>query len=176
MSFTTAQKEEGTMYKRTFKVLLAASVVALGVPVTAAAMPTDHSGGTVVAQKSAPIVSEKVAGLNPQNQPVAPTATERMTKLRLELSKAPIVSEKAEGFVISHRETATLTKSPIVSEKTAGLNLPTQQQPVERVLVSSNTGFDWGDAGIGAGVMFGSILAAVAAAGTVRRYHGHFAH
>ena len=149
------------MYKRTFKVLLAASVVALGVPVTAAAMPTDHSGGTVVAQKSAPVVSEKVAGVN------IPVQVQRT---------APVVSEKAEGFVISKRETTTLTKSPIVSEKTTGLNLSTQQQPVERVLVSSSPTFDWGDAGIGAGVMFGSILAAAGAAGMLRRHHGHFAH
>jgi hypothetical protein len=142
MSFITAQQGEDTMYKRTFKALLAASAVALIVPVAAAAMPTDHSAGAVVVQRSAPVVSEKVAGLNLQN-----------TQARLGLSK-----------------------SPIVSEKTAGLNLQTQSQPTERVVASSTTSFDWGDAGIGAGVMFGSILAAVAAAGVVRRHHGHFAH
>jgi hypothetical protein len=163
MAFSTTQEEEDTMYKRTFKVLLAASIVALAIPVTAAASPTDHSGGSVVvSQKSAPVVSEKVAGMN------IPVQAQRT---------APIVSEKAEGFVLSTRDTTTLTKSPIVSEKTAGLNLPTQQQPVERVLVSSDTSsFDWGDAGIGAAVMFGSILALVAAAGMVRRHQGHFAH
>jgi hypothetical protein len=143
MAFSTTPEEEDTMYKRTFKVLLAASVVALAIPVTAAASPTDHSGGSVVvSQKSAPVVSEKVAGLNLQGQSVAPTATERMTKLRLALSKAPAPSVAA----------------------------------AEGVVVSSDTGFHWGDAGIGAAVLCGSILALVAAAGMVRRHHGHFAH
>jgi hypothetical protein len=168
MSFSTAQEREDTMYKRTFKALLAASVIALGAPVAAAAMPTDHSGGPVVVQRSAPIISEKTAGLNvPVQARQIPVQAQR---------SAPIVSEKAEGFVLSKRETGTLTKSPIVSEKTAGMNLSTQQQPVERVVVSTSTGFDWGDAGIGAAATFASILAAIAAAGMVRRHQGHFAH
>ena len=45
------------MYKRTFKVLLAASVIALAIPVQAAVgMPTSDSGGPVVVQKSTPVV------------------------------------------------------------------------------------------------------------------------
>jgi hypothetical protein len=167
MSYSTTQEEEATMYKRTLKALLVVAALGVAFPIQAAARPNDSGGsmvnqrGTLVVHQSAPIVSEKVAGLN------VPVQVHR---------SAPIVSEKAEGFVLSKRDTTTLTKSPIVSEKTAGLNLPTQQQPVERVLVSSDTSFDWGDAGIGAAVMFGSILAAVAAAGMVRRHQGHFAH
>jgi hypothetical protein len=142
MEFSTAQEEEDTMYKRSFKVLLAASVVALGIPVTAAAMPMGDSGGAaaVAVQKSTPVVSEKVAGLYAQ-------------------APQPAV-----------------TRTPIVSEKTAGLNLSTQPQPVERVVATSSTSFDWGDAGIGAAVTFGLILAVAGAAGMVRRHQGHFAH
>lgn len=112
------------MYKRTLKALLVVAALGVAFPLQAAARPND-SGGSMVNQR---------------------------------------------GTLVVHQS------APIVSEKTAGLNLPTQQQPVERVLVSSDTGFDWGDAGIGAAVMFGSILAAVAAAGMVRRHQGHFAH
>ena len=174
MSYSTTQEEEATMYKRTLKALLVAAALGVAFPIQAAARPNDSGGsmvnqrGTLVVHQSAPIVSEKTAGLNvPAQARQIPVQVHR---------SAPIVSEKAEGFVLSKRDTTTLTKSPIVSEKTAGLNLPTQQQPVERVLVSSDTSFDWGDAGIGAAVMFGSILAAVAAAGMVRRHQGHFAH
>jgi hypothetical protein len=163
MSFITTHEGEDTMYKRTLKTLLAASVVALAIPVQAAVgMPMSDSSGAAVVHRSSPVVSEKVAGLN------IPVQVQRT---------APIVSEKAQGFTLSTRETgAALTKSPIVSEKVAGLNLPTQQQPVERVVVSSDPTFDWGDAGIGAAVTFGSLLAAVAAAGMVRRHHWHVAH
>ena len=62
------------MYKRTFKTLLAASVIGVAIPVQAAmGKPTADSGGPVVVQKSTPpIVSEKVAGLNLQVQRTAP--------------------------------------------------------------------------------------------------------
>jgi hypothetical protein len=167
MSFSTTQEEEATMYKRTLKALLVVAALGVAFPIQAAARPNDSGGsmfnqrGTVVVHRSAPIVSEKVAGLN------VPVQVQR---------SAPIVSEKAQGFVLSHRDTTTLTKSPIVSEKTDGLNLPTQQQPVQRVVVSSGSDFDWADAGIGAIVAFGLILAAMSVAVMVRRHHVHLAH
>ena len=152
MTYITKHEGEVTMYKRTLKALFVVAALGLAFPVQAAlGMPTSDSGGKVVVQKSTPIVSEKLAGLN----------------LQLQAKQyAPVVSEKTAGLNLSTPQTATrvLTKSPIV------------QQPVDRVYVSSTPTFDWGDAGIGAGVMFGSLLAAVAAAGMLRRHHAHFAH
>jgi hypothetical protein len=169
MSNSNTQEGEVTVYKRTLKALFVAAAFGVAYPIQAAAMPTIDSGGKVVVQKSAPIVSEKVAGLQVPGPHARPIVSQHAT---------PIVSEKTAGLNLSAPQStpATSVNTPIVSEKTAGLNLPTQQQPVERVYVSSNPSFDWGDAGIGAGVMFGSLLAAVAAAGMVRRHHAHLAH
>jgi hypothetical protein len=164
MTYITKHEGEVTMYKRTLKALFVVAALGIAFPVQAAlGMPTSDTGGKVVVQKSAPIVSEKLAGLN----------------LQLQAKQyAPIVSEKTAGLNLSTPQTATpvVSNAPIVSEKTAGLNLPTVQQPVDRVYVSSTPTFDWGDAGIGAGVVFGSLLAAIAAAGMLRRHQGHFAH
>jgi hypothetical protein len=146
MSSNTNREGGVTMYKRTFKALFVAAVLGVAFPVSAAAMPTDHTGGSVVVLKSTPTTS-------------------------------PIVSEKVAGLGLSVRHPTVVTKHPaIVSEKTAGLNLSTQQS-TERVATTSTTSFDWGDFGIGAAVMFGALLVAVATAGVVRRqHHAHLAH
>jgi hypothetical protein len=52
----------------------------------------------------------------------------------------------------------------------------TATQPAQRVVVSSDTGFNWGDAAIGAGVMLGTVVAAVAASAALRRHDAHLAH
>ncbi len=135
------------MYKRTFTALFGAAVLGVAFPVSAAAMPTDHSGGPVVVKST-------------------PTITKH----------PPIVSEKVAGLGLSVRYPTVVTKHPpIISEKTAGLNLSTRQ-PTDGVTTSSSS-FDWGDFGIGAAVMFGALLAAVATAGVLRRHHqAHLAH
>jgi len=99
---------------------------------------------------SRPIVSEKTAGLTAA-VPAAPV----------------IVSEKLSGLrPVSQIET------PLVSEKTFGLGLPSQSP---ELVASTGSGFDWNDAGIGAGLMFAVLLALSGAALTLRR-HGPLAH
>jgi hypothetical protein len=79
-------------------------------------------------------------------------------------SPAPIVSEKTAGLWQPQQQS-----SPLVSEKTAGLwRAPAPVSSVS-VLAAPDNRFDWSDAGIGAGVTFGSLLLASAGAFAVRR-------
>ncbi len=103
------------------------------------------------------------------------------------LAQAPVVSEKTAGLwqpsqsehtrVVSEK-TAGLWQiaqpsAPLVSEKLAGL----WQEPstVGSVAATTAAGFDWDDAGIGAAVTLGSLLAAAGAL-TMRRRHSSLAH
>jgi hypothetical protein len=97
-----------------------------------------------------PPVSEKTAGLFP------PTP----------ISK-PLVSEKLAGLFEAPQA------APLVSEKTAGL----WQSPVSAapVFAAPGGGFDWADAGVGAGIAMASLLAASAGAVAIRR-RGTLAH
>jgi hypothetical protein len=87
---------------------------------------------------------------------------------------APIVSEKTAGLLLPAQTKVVVSSAPIVSEKTAGLQLPSQ--PETPIVVATGSGFDWSDAGIGAGAMTGLLLATLAATMVVRRRHGTFAH
>ena len=82
-------------------------------------------------------------------------------------SSKPIVSEKVAGLNL-----VTQSSTPIVSEKIGGLQLSKSETTT---VAATGVGFDWNDAGIGAIVMFGSLLAASALALTFRR-HGRLAH
>ena len=79
----------------------------------------------------------------------------------------PIVSEKVAGLHAAV-PTATLAVSDrgVLTAKDAGLQ---SQSPA--VLVSSGDGFNWSDAGIGAGVMFAVLLVLTGVALTTRRHH-----
>ena len=85
-----------------------------------------------------------------------------------------IVSEKTAGLLLPAQTTAPVSSAPIVSEKTAGLQLPSA--PEAPVVVATGTGFDWSDAGIGAGAMTALLTAMLGATFVVRRRHGTFAH
>jgi hypothetical protein len=97
------------------------------------------------------LVSEKLAGLPPSAEP-----------------SVLLVSEKLAGLPPSAEPSVLL-----VSEKLAGLR---PGPPVAEPVLSTGPGFDWGDAGIGAGVTFASMLSAAAAALTIRRRRGSLAH
>jgi hypothetical protein len=146
MSYSQQQEGEGTMYKRILKTLMLALAVSVVAPVgSALGMVMTDGGGVAVVQQSKPLVSEKLAGLNLASQ-----------------VSTPIVSEKLAGLNVDSQ-----VSTPIVSEKLAGLQL----SQAETVSASAGTGFDWSDAGIGAGVMFASLLALSAGAITLRRHH-----
>jgi hypothetical protein len=118
---------------------------------------------------SSPITSEKTAGLNlvtPSSVPAGMTKAEyRALMLR---------SEALDQKYGLGKFAPTVSSSPITSEKTTGLVQPfsAHDEPV----VVSNDGFDWGDAGIGAAALFGTMLLGAAGALTIRRHRGTLAH
>ena len=142
------------MSRRILKSLPIALVVGLAFPVQAAvAKQVDDQMVAAVQTSSSPITSEKTAGLVQVVQP------------------APLVSEKTAGLT---QITQPSTSPLIVSEKTTGLVQPFTAD--HTTLVASNNSFDWGDAGIGAGALFGTMLLGAAGVLALRRHHGTLAH
>jgi hypothetical protein len=144
------------MSRRIFKTLLVATAVGLAYPVQAAvAKQVDDQMVAAVQTSSSPIVSEKTAGLFQVTQ------------------SAPLVSEKTAGL---YQIVQPVSSTPLVSEKTTGLVQPFthSQEPV--LISTSDNSFDWSDAGIGAGALFGTMLVGAAGALTLRRHRGTLAH
>jgi hypothetical protein len=151
-----SRKEEGeAMSRRIFKTLLVATVVGLAYPVQAAvAKQVDDQMVAAVQTSSSPIVSEKTAGLVQVTQ------------------AAPLVSEKTAGLT-----QVTNTSSPVVpSEITSGLVQPFSHTDQPVLISTHDNGFDWSDASIGAGALFGTMLLGAAGALTLRRHRGTLAH
>jgi hypothetical protein len=94
-------------------------------------------------------------------------------------SQAPSGMSNAEFHALMIRSQALNQKygvvqsRPIVSEKIGGLELP---PPSTTQVASSGSDFDWGDAGIGAGVVFGTMLLGAGLLLTVRRRGYPIAH
>jgi hypothetical protein len=170
--------------KRILRGLTLAFAIAIAIPVTnAAARPMSDSnvvyGAPVqsTAQSQAPIVSEKVAGLQLQTSNSNPY---HLRKFHVYPQVSPSVSQKLEELGLPSKSDAVASNassSRVVSEKTAGLGLPSQPSQPE-VVSTPDSGFNWSDAGIGAGAttalliaMFGGGLLLVR-----RRHHGTLAH
>ena len=96
-----------------------------------------------------------------------------------EPSQAPSGMNNAEFHALMIRSEALNQKygvvqsRPIVSEKIGGLELP---PPSTTQVATSGSDFDWGDAGIGAGVVFGTMLLGAGLLLTVRRRGYPIAH
>jgi hypothetical protein len=149
------------MYKRTFKTLLAASVIGVAIPVQAAmGMPTSDSGGPVVVQKSTPVV-----GLNLPVQQAAPIVSGTLDPWQQNLNARAKYAQVSDPWALnlfarqSHRDSAQTTAS-----------LP------RTVSVVATGGFDWADAGIGAAFVFGIMFLGAVSVVTIRRHHGPLAH
>jgi hypothetical protein len=161
MSYISTQEREGKMYKRTFKTLLAASVIGVAIPVQAAmSMPTSDSGGPVVVQKSTPVV-----GLNLPVQQAAPSVTGTLDPWQQNLDARAKYAQVSDPWALSlfarqsHRDSG---------QTTAGLS--------RTVSVVATGGFDWADAGIGAAFVFGIMFLGAVSVVTIRRHHGPLAH
>ena len=139
------------MFQRILKSLTIALVIGIAFPVQAAVAKQVDDQMVAAVQTSTPLVTENTAG---QNQI---------------LQSVPLVSENTAGQNLVSQPSVAL-----VSENTHG------QQPLspaaEPVLVSTNDGFDWSDAGIGAGALFGTMLVGAAGVLTLRRHRGTLAH
>jgi hypothetical protein len=118
-----------------------------------------------VQTSSAPIVSEKTAGLvqaSHSNVPVGFTKAEyRALMLRSQ------ALDRMYGLGQSSRPAVS-------SEVSTGVVQPFSHtaQPV----AATDDGFNWGDAGIGAAAVFGTMLLGAASVLTLRRYRGTLAH
>jgi hypothetical protein len=113
--------------------------------------------------QQSPIVSEKVGGLNLGVQSQTPAS---MTKAEY---RALVIRGEA-----LNRKYAVEQSAPIVSEKIGGLQLPSTSTTT--YVASSGSEFDWNDAGIGAGFVFGTIVLGAGLVLTVRRRHYPIAH
>jgi len=165
MSYISTQGREGTMYKRTFKTLLAASVIGVAVPVQAAlGMPTDHSGGPVAVQKSMP-VSEKVAGMSRPVQQAAPIVSGTLDPWQQNLNAQAKYAQVSDPWALNLFARQSYRDS---GQTTAGLP--------RTVSVVATGGFDWADAGIGAASVLGVMFLGAASVVTIRRHHGPLAH
>jgi hypothetical protein len=154
------------MCKPTLKTLLAAAVIALAIPVQAAvAKPTSASRGPAVVERSTPVVSEKVAGLNLQAQPAAPVGVGTLDPWQQNLNARVKYAQVSDPWALnlfareSHRDSAQVTKGPAPAAS-----------------VDFFSGFDWTDAGIGAAFAFGTMLVGAAGVVAIRRHHGPLAH
>jgi hypothetical protein len=141
------------MFQQVLKSLTVAVALGLMFAVQAAvASPTGEDVlGVGVTRTSVPLVSENTTGQNQISQPAA-----------------KLVSENAAGMTRVSQPSVRL-----VSENTTGQNHPVSAQPA---LASTRNGFDWSDAGIGAAVVFGTMLLGTASVVTIRRHRTTLAH
>ena len=161
MSYTTTQEGEGTMYKRTFKALLAASVIALAIPVQAAmGKPTSDSGGPVVVLKSTPVV-----GVNRPAQHAAPVVSGTLDPWQQNLNAQAKYAQVSDPWVLNLFARQSHSDS---GQTTAGLS--------RTVSVDATGGFDWANAEIGAAVIVGIMFLGAASVVTIRRHHGPLVH
>jgi hypothetical protein len=152
------KEEEVAMFTRILKTLTIAVAVGALFPIQAAvASPVGEDALPVgVAQKATPVVSEKTAGL-----------------YQVSRSSTPVASEITSGLT---QVTSSQSSRPLISsEKTTGLFQPLSS-PQTFAIASPDNGFDWSDAGIGAGVVVGMMLLGAAGVLTVRRHRGTLAH
>ena len=159
MSSKQHTEEVETMFKRILKTLTITLAVVLVIPATALAMQV-NDGSAFSSQSSKPLVSEKTVGLYPTQ--FGPTKAEyRALMLRSEaLNRKYRLGQYAAPA--------------IVSEKTDGLRQPTQTEPT--AVATSDNNFNWGNAGIGAGIVAAGILVGLGGALAVRRRHDPVAH
>jgi hypothetical protein len=159
MSSKQHMEEVETMFSRILKALTITLAVVLLVPATALAMQVTD-GSAFSSQSSRPLVSEKTVGLYPTQ--FGPTKAE----YRALMLRSEALNRK---YGLGQYAPAT-----IVSEKTDGLVQPTQSEPA--TVVTSDSNFNWGDAGIGAGVIAAGILVGLGGALAVRHRHDPLAH
>jgi len=149
------------MYKRTFKALLAASVIALAIPVQAAVgMPTSDSGGPVVVQKSTPAV-----GLNLPVQHAAQIVSGTLDPWQQNLNARAKYAQVSDPWALN-----------LFARQSNGANGQTTSALPRNDSVVATGGFDWANAGIGAAFVFGIMFLGAASLVMIRRHHGPLAH
>jgi hypothetical protein len=160
MTIRAPHEGEEPMFKRTLMSLTIAVAIVLVVPVTALAkqMP---DGSAVSSQSSRPLISEKTFGM--YHAQVGPSGQELVALMA-----------RSEGLNKKYGLGQYAQTPTVVSEKTQGLVQPIQSEPTS--VAVSDSDFNWGDAGIGAGAIFVGIIVAAGAALAVRHRHTPIAH
>jgi uncharacterized protein (TIGR03382 family) len=152
-------KKEVTMYK-----LAIVGIVLSGVLMSAAIAQAKPVGMSKAEHRALVIRSE---GLN-QKYGVG------------QKSQQPIIREKlGEIGAWAVPSTSTSTQQPTVREKLGEIGawaVPSTSTSTPTPVVSSDDGFDWNSAGIGAAFVFGAMLLGVASLVTRRRHHRPVAH
>jgi hypothetical protein len=103
---------------------------------------------------------------------VVPQSTDSQKPASMSYAEYRALIIRSEAF--NRKYGVGQSSTPIVSEKIDGLQLPATSTTTQ--VASSGSEFDWGDAGIGAGVVFGTMLLAVGLVLTVRRRDFPIAH
>jgi hypothetical protein len=148
------------MYQRVFMSVILTVVFSLAIFVQGtAAKPVSSQ----VVQQS-PIVSEKLAGVNIGVESQKPAS----------MTKAEYRALVIRGEALNKKYSAEQSSTPIVSEKIGGLQLPTSSTTTQ--VASSGNEFDWSDAGIGAGFVFGTMILGAGLVLTLRRREFPIAH
>jgi hypothetical protein len=148
------------MYQRVFMSVILTVMFSLAVFVQATAA---RPGSSQVVQQS-PIISEKLAGLNVGVESQKPAG----------MTKAEYRALVIRGEALNQKYSNERSTTPIVSEKIGGLQLPTSSTTTQ--VASSGNEFDWSDAGIGAGFVFGTMVLGAGLVLTVRRRDFPIAH
>jgi hypothetical protein len=153
MSDPFEEERKAAMYQRVLMSMMLTVAFSLAIFVQAtSAKPVSSQ----VMQQSS-LVSEKVAGLNlgvESQKPASMTSAEY---------RALMIRSEA----LNRKYAVEGSAKPIVSEKLGGLQLPATSTTT--FVTSSGSEFDWSDAGIGAGVVFGTMLLGAGLVLTVRR-------
>jgi hypothetical protein len=153
---------EEAMFTRILKSLTVALALFVLIPAGNAIAMKMNDGSAYLVQSPGPLVSEKLAGLSAEAW--RPTKAEyRALMIR------------SEALNRKYGLGAYQLPAPVVSEKIGGLQLPAQPEE-STVVASGGSEFDWGDAGIGAGVILAGILAAMGGAVALRHRYGPLAH
>jgi hypothetical protein len=121
-----------------------------------------------------PYLSEGRSMVVPQTTSSEKPASMSSAEYRALLIRSEAFNRK---YGVAHHALASRGQSPkpIVSEKIGGLQLPAASTTTTQV-ASSGSEFDWTDAGIGAGVVFGTMLLGAGLVLTVRRRDFPIAH
>jgi hypothetical protein len=141
---------------------------------SAMAIKVGDPGFAAVQTSSKPIVSEKLTGLFPATHASAQLIVPG--GVNMTPAQYRTLALRSEGLDRLYGSVNTVSSSrPVASEISTGLRQPSSH--IEPVLVSNNDdGFNWSDAGIGAGALFGTMLLGAAGALTLRRHRGTLAH
>jgi hypothetical protein len=183
MENVTHRNEGVVMLKRFLGALTVALALAVAIPVHAALAMHVIDGGGSASKASVPVVSPNApgtivlhkSGVVVHNPGLYPSLGRDFSLGQAQTPTAarsrPVGSEVSTGIQSPSVQSTPTTASsrPVGSEVSTGIQSPFVQSTPTSAPASNDSGFNWGDAGIGAAVLLASLLVATAGALTLRR-------